>query len=270
MKKIILLLLFLYNTCVYSQINCYIYPEGSKERKACELSHKAIKYKQGSRKSQLLFDESISASPNFSWSYAEKSIPYFKRGFLLKGLELLNKAVELEPKRYLCYRAYWFFQYKNYMLCIKDLEKYYSLPNSYNELTPGGDKDMRILLGMSYAKLGEFKKGISIIEGCVRDNEKDKEFFFTDYSILGMLYFKNNEYNKALSALKIQIGIANNFPDTHYYLGLTYIKLNRLQKAKFHLKKALRLFESNSRIKNGYLCFRVYKSDVKKELKMLK
>ncbi len=261
MKKIVfLILLFCVN--VNGQVNCHIYPKGSSMRKACELSHKAIEYRQGSRKSQELFDASISTDPNFSWSYMEKSVPFFKRGLLLEGLKLLNKAVELEPEYYLCYRAFWYFQYQNYKLCVRDLERYYSLPNAYNEQTPGGDRDMRILLGMSYAKLGNLKKAIEVVEECINQNEID--YYLTDYAVLGMFYFKNKEYQKALKVLKKQIKIANNFPDAHYYMGLTYQKINQPQKARHHFKKAYELFNTPNRINNLYLCYRIYKKDVAK------
>ncbi len=180
-----------------------------------------------------------------------------------EGLKWLDKAIALEPKNYLCYRAFWYFQYQNYKLCVQDLERYYALPNAYKkELTPGGDRDMRILLGMSYAKLGKLKKAIEVVEECILDNRKDQGHFLTHYAILGMLYFKNKDYKKALKAFETQMKIADNFPDAHYYMGLTYRKLNQPNKAKYHLQKALELFKNPLRIKNGYKCYRIYKSDV--------
>ena len=44
---------------------------------------------------------------------------------LFEGFKLLNKAVELDARSHLTYRAYWYFQNRNYKMCINDLERYY-------------------------------------------------------------------------------------------------------------------------------------------------
>tara|TARA_B110000967_G_scaffold204769_1_gene247911 strand:+ start:628 stop:987 length:360 start_codon:yes stop_codon:yes gene_type:complete len=95
---------------------------------------------------------------------------------------------------------------------IRDLETYYALPNAYiYEMSPGGDKDMRIILGMSYAKLGNLKKGISVIETCIESYKNQDYIGFVDYHILGMLYYKNKEYDKALKVLKTQITVTEDY-----------------------------------------------------------
>ena len=181
MRATVLFIILCFSLSSLAQPNCHIYPEGSGERKACELSYKAIEYAQGSKESQLLFDQAIAIGPKFAWAYYEKSVPYFKRGFLYEGLQILNKAIELEPKEYLCYRAYWHWQYQNYKLCIQDLETYYSLPRAYIQFTPGGDKDMRIILGLAYAKHGDFKKGIRTIQNCMDSYDYESDIGLTDY-----------------------------------------------------------------------------------------
>lgn len=266
MKKQLFLILSLYSTIIYSQENCYIYPEGSNERKACDLFYKALEHKQGSRESQVVFDSIIGLNPKYALAYSEKAVPYLKRGFIIEGLKLLDKAVDLDPKSHLCYRAYWHFQNRNYKLCIKDLEKYYELPNAYiYELTPGGDKDMRILLGMSYAKLGNLKKGISTIKNCIESYKNQDHIGFVDYHILGMLYYKNKEYYKALETFKKQMTRTEDYADTYYYMGLTYKALSEFEKAKILFEKGIIKFNDDYRIRNGYLCFRVYLSDLEKE-----
>lgn len=269
MKIIYTLLLIVISHFTYGQVNCFIYPEGSNERKACELSYKAIEYSQGSRESQMIFDESIAISPKFDWSYYEKSVPYFKRGFLHEGIQILNKAIDLKPEQYLWYRAYWFWQYRNYKLCIDDLERYYKLPRAFKyQTTPGGEKDMRIILGLAYAKIGNLKKGAETIENCIKSYESESDIGFTDYHTLGILYLKNKDYQKAVDTLKKQLRILE-FAESYYFLGLAHKKLNKLADAKNHLKKALELFEGDNRYKVPNAGYRVYKYDVEEEIKSL-
>lgn len=270
MKKIIYLIFLCFSTVIYSQGNCLLYPEGSNERKACELAYQGKTLKQGSKASQMMFDSILKLNPNYAWAYMEKSVPYFKRGFILEGLQLLDKAVELEPRFHLTYRAYWHFQNRNYKLCIKDLERYYKLPNAFiYELSPGGDKDMRILLGMAYAKLGDLKKGIQTLEDCLKSYKREDDFGLADYHVLGMLYVKNKQYEKALEAFKNQLKITEDYPDTYHYMGLAYKALNKPEEAKIQFEKAKDKFLDDYHIRNGYLCFKVYYLDVIKEIEAL-
>ncbi len=267
MKNIALLLVFTGSFLGYAQPNCFVYPEESGERKACELSYKAIAFQQGSKESQMLFDKAIAIGPKFAWAYYEKSVPYFKRGFLYEGLQILNEAVQLEPIEYLCYRAYWHWQYRNYELCIKDLESYYSLPKAYMQTTPGGEKDMRILLGLAYAKSGNYTKGITILEDCINSYESKDAVGLADYHSLGMLYVLNKEYDKAIVVLNKQLAVLKDMADTYYYLGLAHKGLSNFEEAAIQFNKSLETFENRNRFININAGFAVYPSDVKQELR---
>jgi tetratricopeptide (TPR) repeat protein len=255
---------------LHGQGNCLLYPEGSDARKACELAYEGKKLKQGSRESQIMFDSILKLNPNYDWAYMEKSVAYLKRGFIVEGLKLLDKAVEIEPRYNLTYRAYWHFQNRNYKLCIRDLERYYQLPNAFiYELTPGGDKDMRLLLAMSYAKEGDLAKGIETVENCIKSYQREMDFGLVDYHILGMLYVKNKQYKKALETFDKQLKMTADYPDTYYYMGLAYKALKKPKQAKIYFEKAKDKFLDDYRIRNGYLCYRVYFSDVTDELNAL-
>ncbi|MEM1001816.1 MAG: tetratricopeptide repeat protein [Bacteroidota bacterium] len=266
---VVLFLICLPATPLFSQPNCLIYPESSGERLACELSYRAIEYPQGSKESQLLFDQAISIGPNFAWAYYEKSVPFFKRGFLLEGLEILKHAVDIAPLDFLCYRAYWFWQYKNYQLCIRDLETYYKMPKAYLQTTPGGEKDMRIILGLAYAKIGNFKKGIEVIENCLNSYTREIDIGFADYLSLGMLYYYNGDYDKAMDALLKQETIISGSAETEYFLGMVHKKRNELEEAEAYFQQALATFSNKNRFHNINAGFRVSIDDVKRELEGL-
>ncbi|WP_460219842.1 tetratricopeptide repeat protein [Psychroserpens sp. MEBiC05023] len=269
MKSKLLVITLLLSLSSLAQPNCYIYPKGSGERKACELSYKAITYPQGSKMSQELFDEAIAIGPKFAWAYYEKSVPYFKRGFLLEGLSILNKAIELDPKEYLCYRAYWFWQYKNYNRCISDLETYYNLPKAYQQFTPGGDKDMKIILGLAYAKNGNYKKGISIILNTINNANSADDIGLTDYHSLGMLYVLDQQYDKAITTLNKQLSLNKDIAETYYFLGLALKGQSNLIEVKKQFNKARSKYAEINRFKNINSGFEVFISDVENEIKSL-
>lgn len=269
--KIITCLIFftMSSTFSYSQVNCYIFPEGSSERLACELCDEAIKQIQGSKESQQIFDKAIAIGPNFAWAYYEKSVPYLKRGFLLEGLNILNNAVKLKPLDYLCYRAYWYWQYRNYELCIQDLEVYYKQPKAYTQFTPGGEKDMRIILGLAYAKTGNYSKGIKTITECLKNYDSEDDFGFADYHSLGMLYVKNQQYDEAIATLNKQLLINKDLAGTYYYLGLAYLGKYNKTEAKNQFEKAILKLNDAGRYYNANAGFNVYLSDVEDALKTL-
>ena len=270
MKITISIFFLFFTTLIFCQENCFAYLENSPERKACELCDEALKHQQGSKESQLIFDKAIAIGPNFAWSYYQKSVPYLKRGFLNEGLQILNKAVKLKPLEYLCYRGYWYWQYKNYDLCIKDLETYYALPKAYLQFTPGGEKDMRLILGLAYAKNKNLEKGIKIIEDYIAQFKTEGDIGFSDYHTLAMIYTLNNQNDKAIKTMAKQLAINQDIPDSYYYLGLAYKQKSEFKNAIIYFKKALLKFKAASYYNNPNAGFRVYLEDVINEIDALK
>ena len=197
---LILVAFFCHLDFLSSQGNCLIYPEDSGERLACELSYRALEYRQGSKESQLLFDAAIKLGPKYAWAYYEKSVPFFKRGLLAEGVSLINKAIELEPQNYLYYRAYWYFYNRSYDFCIKDLEELYTVHKAFYTTTPSGELEMRVLLAMAYAQTGNIPKGIDWMLHLM-DSYQEQPFLkgYYDHFCLGLLYFLDNQYDLALT-----------------------------------------------------------------------
>lgn len=268
MKQIIISIIVLLPIYAQAQGNCLLYPEGSGERKACEMCTNSGHLKQGSREKQRLFDKAIEIGPNYAWSYYQKSIPYFKRGFVLEGMQLLNKAVELAPTDHLCYRAYWHFQNRNYELCLKDLERYYTLVGEDAiAFTTGGDMDMRLIRAMCYAKLGDTEKGIDVAQRYIDLKAEDDFYDPVDFHILGMLLVLNNQYDQGIKLLTKSASLTPDYPDTYYYLAIAYMKKGRYNQALKQLRKGKQTFSSRSHLRNGYFAFRVYLSDIERLIK---
>ncbi len=251
------------------QGNCLIYAEESGERKACELCYRALEYKQGSKESQLLFDQAIQIGPNYAWAYYEKSVPFFKRGLFAEGVSLINKAIELEPQNYLYYRAYWYFYNRSFDFCIKDLEELYTNHNISYCATPSGELEMRLLLGMAHASSGNTSKGISWIQHLMDTYKKQPNLKGTyDHFCLGVLYYKNNQLDLAIEQFEQQLAIDNNFATTYYYLGLIKEKESESDEAEHYFKQALAKMnrENNGYSFNIFEEFNVFKADIEKKL----
>ncbi len=252
-----------------AQGNCLVFPENSGERKACELSYLAVEESQGSKESQALFDKAIQIGPNYAWAYYEKSVPFFKRGMFAEGVSLINKAIELEPQNYLFYRAYWYFYQRSYEFCIQDLEQLYSVHQPSYVTTPGGELEMRLLLAMAYAQSGNVSKGIDWILHLM-DKYKDQPQLkgFYDHFCLGVLYYKNNQFDLAESELEKQLIVDDTFADTYHYLGLIKEKQAEKKIAEGYFKQAMARMnkEHQGHSINLFTEFNVNKEDVEKVL----
>ncbi len=267
--SVILLLLGISQLSV-AQGNCDLMEPDSKERLACEYGRKAITFKQGSKASQLLFDSAIAINPDYAWAYYEKSVPYFKRGMLAEGMQLLNKAVELDPLSHLTYRAYWFYQHKSYARCKDDLERFYTMEGSYDKNTPGGAMDMRILLGIIYSELGSNQQAVDKVEETINSYPSLDYIGPYDYHTLGVLYLKNEQYAEALEVLLKSIKRNSQFADTYYYLSLASQKLGDIEKAKTYVEASLQRYSGEHNGYSGYpICFPVSEKMAKEQKRLL-
>jgi tetratricopeptide (TPR) repeat protein len=251
-----------------AQGNCLIHPENSNKRRACELCYEAIEYKQGSKESQLLFDSAIVLNPNSAYAYYQKSVPYFKRGFLEEGIKLLNKAVELAPLEYLTYRATWYFQHESYDYCRRDLERFYGMDGAYLSYTPGGGLELQILLGITYSKLGDNAKAVETVLGAIDDYPSPDFMGIYDYHTLGVLQYFNGDHATARETLKKSIALNAEFADTYYYFALVEEALGNELLAQQLLEESIDRFEGLDGGYTGYpFCFPVSKRMVEEKLK---
>ena len=255
------------STGIMAQGNCLIYPENSDSRRACETGYQATEFKQGSRESQLLFDSALVLNPYYAWAYYEKSVPYFKRGLLQEGIQLLNTAVELAPLDYLTYRATWYFQHESYGWCRRDLERFYAMEGAYLSYTMGGGLDMRILLGITYAKMGENEKALETVLFAIDDYPTLDFMGIYDYHTLGILYYLNGDYGAAQETLKKSIELNGEFADTYYYLALVEEEMGNAIASKQRLEEAMNRFEGRDGGYTGYpFCFPVDKVVVEEKM----
>lgn len=267
MKRIVLLLLIYTLTTSYGPPNCNLYSGDCKD--ACILAEKAIQYGQGSKPSQLLFDQSISKCPTFDYSYYEKSVPYAKRGQIVEWKQMIDQAVKLDPTEHLATRGwYHFFFLNNYEAAIKDLEELDRLKEGDLGTTGDAIYHLNILRGICYYELGELETAIQICEEQINDSTHYISLY--DYTCLGVMYLKNKQYKEALAAFGLQEQ-ENDLADNRFYKAQVYLELNQLDLAKEQLEIAQRYYRSNRTIENGYreLPFEIYQMDITEALASL-
>lgn len=194
------LLLIVYTNTI-AQVNCNAV-EGENCKKACELYNWASDL-QSFAESQEGFDKTTELSSDFSHVYMEKAVPYLKNGDFVTWKILIDKAVTLDPGMHPGYRGWTKFQFlRGYRSAIQDLE-------GLNIYEPGdlgrsqnGDYSTDLVRAMSYSASGQKEKAAGIIERLLAARGYAKGMF--DHYQLGITYLELERYDKALENFEKQ------------------------------------------------------------------
>lgn len=241
MIKFLIPVLFI-TTAAYSQDNCIVFlMEGDSCRyKACSFIQRAPSHFQLTREFHLIFDEAIEICPDYARSYRSKSVSYLKTGDFLNWKKYMDKAVELDPVKYLDYRGWCRFQFfRDYEGAIKDFERLEELTGGYDiGYSQNGDYHLAVAKGLCYKMLGEEEKALSTIESHLKNEEYQMPY---DYLHLGVLYMDNNQYDKALSAFNKQSEY-NELADNQFYIAQVHESLGNKLKQVASLSTAKELY----------------------------
>lgn len=240
-----LILLAVYSH-ISAQVNCSIFTEENC-RKACEISNQAGEY-QGLSLSQLAFDKAIEICPTYDNAYFEKSVPYLKNGDFVTWKSLIDKAVELNPKEHLAYRAWCRYQFlRDYKGTIQDfdeLEKYYPGNLGYSK---NGDYNLYVVKAICYSALNQKEKAVEILDNLFKTN--DYHLGLYDHYQLGVTYFELNQYDKALENFEKQTKVYD-FAENIYFKS----KVSKIRNKDYlDLKRlALKSYDEGKTMKDAY------------------
>lgn len=264
MKKFIYFLTLLsFQTNVFGQQNCEILKDDPKCYQACLTMNQESLHHQGSFASQKHLSDAIEMCPTLSNAYFEKSVAFLKRGMFIEWKELMDKAVEINPEQHLSYRAWCQFSFlHNYEETIKDLNKLAEIKGKpFIGVGQSGDYDLRVVLALSYKLTNRKEKAIELIETAMAD--KDYYVGLYDYLHLGILYYENNQLEKAVESFGNQIE-ENELAEVYFYLGKTQLSLEKNLEARKNLEKALEMYKSGRKMHSNYYQFidQIYEQDI--------
>ncbi|SCW33439.1 Tetratricopeptide repeat-containing protein, partial [Borreliella japonica] len=159
------------------------------------------------------------------------SIAKFENNKLEESLEIINKAINLNPEKseYLYLKASINFKTENYRNAI-------SLYNLVLEKNPE-NTSAYINLAKAYEKSGNRTQAISTLEKIINKNNK------LALNNLGILYKKQKNYQKAIEIF--EKAIINSDIEAKYNLATTLIEVNDNTRAKDLLKEYTKLNPNN-------------------------
>jgi tetratricopeptide (TPR) repeat protein len=187
---------------------------------------------------QLYCDSLIALCPNIAVSYQQKAVPFIKNGDYAIAFPLEDKAVELDPKRYMAYRGFCKFLFmKDYEGAIVDFQK-------AQQLTPNGyemDHTYFFYEGVCNLELSDYSKSEKNFEHDIliqTGGDKKKSIHFNTLLYVGILYYEMKKNDKAKEYLLKCLSEYPEFPDANYYLALVYKSENNNALKKKYLEIA--------------------------------
>lgn len=247
-----LLLLTLLPLAGFSQTNCeaFLFLGDTLKYEACKIGEKSRGYYQFDQRFHDIYDEARAVCPEWSGAYRAKSTAYLKSGDFLNWKILIDKAVDLDFKLHLGYRAWCRYQFfRDYEGAITDLETLLSKTNYNIGYATNGDCHLKIALAIWYSAVGRKNKSIQTFTDFM--NEEDYSPGKFDYFQLGAVYYQVKDYANALLYFNKQ-SYYNELADNAYYKGQVFKKLGKTKEYQIEKEKALQLMEEGKRLFDVY------------------
>jgi tetratricopeptide (TPR) repeat protein len=203
---------------------------------------------------QSYLDSAISQNPNVAYFYQQKAMPYFKLGKYEVGLNILEKAVELDPKSYIDHKAFiqCIFQ-KNYQ---NALESFTTAKKIKGENGYVMDHSYDFYIGLCYLQLNEFEKAVKYFEASISEMLKsysESWVHHLDLLYAGIAYQELNKHEKAITYFDRALKKYPNFSDVKYYKSISWYRLGMTKEAdellnscELDFKKGFTINEDNA------------------------
>lgn len=268
----ILMVAFLISSCNESRPIIY-QKEYSQEEKltlAESLSNGAGTdlYYQGAVGERMIIWEGLEHNPQGAWGWREIGVPYLKRGFAHEAHKYYSKAIEYDPEEWLGYKAYcWLYFYRDYETAIQELDRFDAFTPDFVDYPQATSVDF--MRGVAYLRLDQLDKALEYLEKHMKDEKKNTGAEYIepkDYLMLGVAWYKKEEYSKALEVIDEGLLHNNSTADLYYYRALVSSKLKREKEATQYLDKAEFYIANGGKNIRPYVeeFYAVYQQDVEK------
>lgn len=203
----------------------------NKERRFIFAEHS-----QGTLFSQTMFNILKFQYPENSTLYFEQSVAFNKYGYHAKGFELLDKAVDLDPKTHLGYRGYMKLRFlRDYNGALADFNQLDSLTPNFNDAPWGENIDF--LRGECHYGNKDYVKAIN----CFQKNIKNQSAGWADiqsFVYLGICKYELGNYEDAIIEFNKALEQSDKTTEAYFYLSKVYKQIDSLPKAREFLVKA--------------------------------
>lgn len=208
-------------------------------------------YKYQMHEWQNCLDKGLEQDSTVAYFWQQKAMPYFKAKKYEVGMQFLDKAVNLDQKAWLSYRAFIKCIFvKSYKESILDFEKAINMEgNSYIM-----DHTYKFYIALSYLQLNEYQKAETIFKQDIENQEnKWGEAHLLDLFYYGISLYEQQYWGKAITQFDKSLKQYPNFSDANYYKAICFNRLKKFkestktfEKAKLDAKNGNTISEANS------------------------
>lgn len=182
---------------------------------------------------QLYIDSAIATNPNMAYLYQQKAMPYFKQGKYELGLKSLDKAVELDPKAHIDYRAFIKCIFaKTYEESIKDFQTAKKIKGEHGVVM---DHSYDFYIGLCHLQLGDFSKSLDYLEKSIENTKKtngENWIHYLDLFYAGIATQELGRHNEAIRYFDKVLKEYPTFSDAKYYRALSLFRTDQIDLAE--------------------------------------
>jgi tetratricopeptide (TPR) repeat protein len=197
------------------------------------LENGAWRFRYFSPEYQLYIDSAIAINSKMAYLHQQKAMPYFKQSKYELGLKSLDKAVELDPKSYIDYRAFIKCIFaKTYEESIKDFNTAKQVKGENGNVM---DHSYDFYIGLCYLQLGEFTKSLSYLEKSIEQTRKtsgEDWIHNIDLFYAGVACQELNQHEKAIQYFERSLKRYPTFSDAKYYKALSLFRTDQSESAE--------------------------------------
>jgi len=210
---------------------------------------------------QECLDEVLKKDSTIAYLWQQKAMPLFKTKKYEAGMVFCDKAVELDPKRWLSYRAFikCIFS-KTYKEAIIDFENYKKIYGNGYEM----DHTFNFYIALSYLQLNEFAKAEKIFKEDITEQIGLKsEAHFLDLFYYGITLYEQKKWEEAIEVFDKAILNYKNFSDAKVYKAICLGRIGQEKTANDLLLEAEADAKKGYTINEDNMIYEVYPYKVK-------
>lgn len=249
-----LLLLIFHSTS--AQLTTVREPSSLSEEEVIEryLKQGAWRYRIFAPEWGMYIDSALALRPETAYLYQQRAMPYFKQKKYEAGMAYLDKAVELDPARYIDYRAFikCIFS-KRYHDALVDLEQSKKIKGEYGYVM---DHSYDFYQGLCYLQLNAFEKAkthfVRSLEHTLKIHGEAWQHHL-DLFYLGVTLQELQDHEAAVEAFNKTLAQYPDFADAEYYKAISLYRLGKkesgmalMDKCRLDLRNGMTINEDNS------------------------
>ncbi|MBN2255218.1 MAG: tetratricopeptide repeat protein [Deltaproteobacteria bacterium] len=180
--------------------------------------------------------DAVKLQPKDPEIHYSMGIAYHGAGFTDKAVDSLKRAIDLKSDYSDAhnYLGTIYLARNDYDNAMSEFSR--ALSNELYE-TP----DLALYnMGLAYFRMGVYSKAIDSYSTALRRNPNSRILFFI-HKDLGVAYLSDGNSEKAIEHLKKSIELAPYIAESHYWLGMSYLRVNDMKGALKELRTAVDL-----------------------------